>query len=130
MIDSQLIDSAIVIRKEYLKLVSTLNKYQDNVSDLSKFLLEKIDDMSKYNNDVVKNIRTQSDITKVSDQILRNIQEIEDEEKKLSKKVNEINIKLEKLRSDETVLYNKIVDRYPNLSESEIIQEIQSRLDS
>lgn len=130
MIDSQLIDSAIVIRKEYLKLVSTLNKYQDNVSDLSKFLLEKIDAMSKYNNDVVKNIRTQSDITKVSDQILRNIQEIEDEEKKLSKKVNEINIKLEKLRSDETVLYNKIVDRYPNLSESEIIQEIQSRLDS
>ena len=130
MIDSQLIDSAIVIRKEYLKLVSTLNKYQDNVSDLSKFLLEKIDAMSKYNNDVVKNIRTQSDITKVSDQILRNIQEIEDEEKKLSKKVNEINIKLEKLRSDETVLYNNIVDRYPNLSESEIIQEIQSRLDS
>ena len=128
MIDKQLIESAKYIRKEYLSSYRSLTKYETDIKELSSFLLRKVEELKKYNNDIVKNIRTKDDISKVSLHIISEIQSIEDEEKKLTKKVTDINDKLEKLRTDEQNLYKTIKDRYPNLSDDDMTKEIHSYL--
>jgi chromosome segregation ATPase len=129
MIDSQLIESAKFIRKDYLSLTKNLNKYQDDVKNLGFFLLKKVDEIRKYNDDIIKKIKTKDDISKVTNHILKEIQDIEDEEKKLAEKVESVNLRLEKLRSDEVILYNTIKQRYPNLTDEQITKEIHSHLD-
>jgi len=129
MIDSQLIESAKFIRKDYLSLTKNLDKYQDDVKSLGIFLLKKVDEIKKYNDDIIKKIKTKDDISKVTNHILKEIQDIEDEEKKLAEKVESVNLRLEKLRSDELILYNTIKERYPNLTDEQITKEIHSHLD-
>ena len=129
MIDNQLIESAKFIRKDYLSLTKNLNKYQDDVKNLGIFLLKKVDEIKKYNDDVIKKIKNKDDISKVTNHILKEIQAIEDEERKLAEKVESVNLKLEKLRSDEVILYNTIKERYPNLTDEQITKEIHSHLD-
>jgi chromosome segregation ATPase len=129
MIDIQLIESAKFIRKDYLSLTKNLDKYQDDVKSLGIFLLKKVDEIKKYNDDIIKKIKTKDDISKVTNHILKEIQDIEDEEKKLVEKVESVNLRLEKLRSDELILYNTIKERYPNLTDEQITKEIHSHLD-
>ena len=128
MIDSQLIESAKYIRKEYLSSYRELLKYEDDIKNLSKFLFNKVDELKTYNDDIVRNIKTKDDIAKVSSYLISEIQTIEDEEKKLTKKVSDINGKLEKLRSDEQMLYQSIKNRYPDLSDEDMSKEIHSHL--
>ena len=129
MIDIQLIESSKFIRKDYLSLTKNLDKYQDDVKSLGIFLLKKVDEIKKYNDDIIKKIKTKDDISKVTNHILKEIQDIEDEEKKLVEKVESVNLRFEKLRSDELILYNTIKERYPNLTDEQITKEIHSHLD-
>ncbi len=129
MIDKQLIESAKIIRNDYLSLTSNLDKYQVEVGNLGKFLLNKVEELKKYNDEVIKKIKNKDDIAKVTSHILLEIQEIEVEEKRIAVKVESINTKLEKLKKDEMSLYQTIKDRYPNLSDDQIVKEIQSHLE-
>jgi chromosome segregation ATPase len=129
MIDKQLIESAKLIRNDYLSLTSNLDKYQVEVGNLGKFLLNKVEELKKYNDEVIKKIKNKDDIAKVTSHILLEIQEIEVEEKRIAVKVESINTKLEKLKKDEMSLYQTIKDRYPNLSDDQIVKEIQSHLE-
>jgi hypothetical protein len=129
MIDKQLIESAKLIRNDYLNLTSNLDKYQVEVGNLGKFLLNKVEELKKYNDEVIKKIKNKDDIAKVTSHILLEIQEIEVEEKRIAVKVESINTKLEKLKKDEMSLYQTIKDRYPNLSDDQIVKEIQSHLE-
>jgi chromosome segregation ATPase len=127
MIDIQLLESAKIIRKDFLSLNNSLNKYQDDVRKLAEFLFKKVDEIKEYN-ETIKNIKTKNDINTVSKHILTEIESIELEEKKLRNKVNKINEELEKLQKDEEVLYKTIKDRYPKLNDDDIIKEIHQHL--
>jgi chromosome segregation ATPase len=129
MIDKQLIESAKYIRNDFLSLTENLLIYQEEVKKLGNFFLNKSDDLRKYNDDVVKKIKSKNELSIVTNYILKEIQQIEDEEKKLSLKVEDVNQKMEKLRKDEMILYQTIRDRYPDLSDDEIRKEIHSNLD-
>lgn len=129
MIDKQLIESAKIIRNDYLNLTSNLDKYQSEVGNLGKFLLKKVEELKKYNDEVIKKIRNKDDIAKVTNHILLEIQEIEVEEKRIATKVESINSKLEKLKKDEETLYKTIKDRYPNLTDDQIVSEIHKYLE-
>lgn len=129
MIDNQLIESAKFIRKEYLSLNSSLEKYQGDVSNLGNFLLSKVEDIKNYKNDVMSKMKSKEDLSKVTDHLVKELKDIEDEEKKLVMKVDSINQKLEKLKKDEDILYDTIKLRYPNLTDDEIKKEIHSHLE-
>ena len=129
MIDKQLIESAKYIRNDFLSLTENLLIYQEEVKKLGNFFLNKSDDLRKYNDDVVKKIKSKNELSIVTNYILKEIQQIEDEEKKLSLKVEDVNQKMEKLRKYEMILYQTIRDRYPDLSDDEIRKEIHSNLD-
>ena len=104
MIDNQLLESAKYIRKEFLLLKTELNSYQDEVKGLGEFLLKKVEELTKYKDDVIQKIKTKDEIRIVTEHILKNIQEIEDEEKNINKKVDIINKKIDKLKRN-TLIY-------------------------
>lgn len=129
MIDIQLIESAKLIRKEFLKINRNLNHYQEDVKNLYQFYLKKVEDLSVLRDNITSTIKNKSDIQKVTQQILTEIESIEIEEKKLTEKVKKLNLQLEKLSQDEKVLYKTIQSRYPELTEDEIVKEIKSHLE-
>ena len=83
MIDEQLLQSAKIIRQDFIKLNSSLENYSSDVKDLSDFLLRKIDDLKSFSDTRIKNIKTHDDINEVSKHLIKEIESIEIEEKKL-----------------------------------------------
>jgi predicted nucleic acid-binding Zn-ribbon protein len=73
-------------------------------------------------------MKTKDQIGVVTQHLLKELQSIEDEEKKLHRKVEKINKELEKLKEEEEVLYKTIKERYPELTDQEIIKEIHQYL--
>ena len=129
MIDNQLIDNAKRIRQEYLMLMESLGKYEKDIRDLSKFLLDTTEDLKKYNKTIVSKIKSKQDISEVVKYLVSKIGEIETEEIKLTYKVQDVNKKIEQLNKDEETLYLTIKSRYPNLSDDNIKKEVQSHLE-
>ncbi len=130
MIDTQLIESAQNIRKTFLKLGKELNNYQGDVKKLVEFLQEKLSYLEQYNNKNVKNIKNDDDISKVTKDILSQIEEIEVAEKRIQTKINKINKELEQLNKDEQILYQTIKERYPEMTDEQIIKEIHQNLEN
>ena len=54
--------------------------------------------------------------------------EMLDKEKGLNKKVDELESEMEKLRTEEKILSQKIKEKHPNLSYKEIREEVLTRL--
>jgi chromosome segregation ATPase len=129
MIDEQFIESAKQIRREYLLLVNTLNKYEDDIKGLGNFLLEKVSDLTKYNDDLVKKIKSKEEVSMVTTYLLKEIENIETEERKIYSKVEEINRKMEKLKNEQNILQVMIKERHPQINDIEIKNYIQSQLE-
>ncbi len=129
MIDKQLIESAKFIRKDYLTQSKKLAKYYEDVKHLGSFLLKKVDELKKFNDTSIRKIKNNDDLSKVTNHILKEISEIEVEERKVRERVEKINVDLEKLKKDEENLYIEIKDRHPNLTDDEIVKEIHKHLD-
>ncbi len=130
MIDSQLIESAKNIRRNFLKLNRELDGYQKDVRELIEFLQSKIRYLEKDAKGKVKTIKDNDGIAQITKEIIGEIEEIELEEKKLHKKISKINEEMEKLSKDEEILYQTIKERYPQLTEKQIIEEIHKMLEN
>ena len=130
MIDVQLIESARIIRKKFLKLTKEINLYQDEVKNLVVFLQEKMKALEEYRDKEVKKIKTKEDVPVVAKEILKEVEEIEVAELQLQKKLKKVNEEMEKLSKDEEILYQTLKNRYPELSDTELKNEIQKYLDN
>ena len=128
MIDQQLIESAKQIRKRYLKAMSDLGVYEQDVRNLANFLQEKSKVFEKIKDVELKKKPSKEELEKVTRLIVEEITSIEDEEQKIIKKVESINVEMGKLQKEEEILYQTIKKRYPKLSDKEIKEEIQSYL--
>ena len=128
MIDQQLIESAKQIRKRYLKAMSDLGIYEQDVRNLANFLQEKSKVFEKIKDVELKKKPSKEELEKVTRLIVDEITSIEDEEQKIIKKVESINVEMGKLQKEEEILYQTIKKRYPSLSDKEIKEEIQSYL--
>jgi hypothetical protein len=126
MIDGQLLNSAREIRKKYLSIMSDLSDYEKEIKNLSNFLLEKAE--------VFKNIQerdlnikgSKEELLKITNKIVSEIQNIEDEEIKITKRVEFLNEGLNKLKIEEDNLYKTIKNRYPSLTDNQIVSEINN----
>lgn len=129
MIDTQLIESAKLIRKEFLKISNNLNNYHDDIKNLANFYFSKVEELKKYNESTIKKIKNKDDLNKITKFLIQEMESIETEERKLAEKVEHLNKELEQLNKDENILYETIKYRYPDLTDEEIIKEIHSHLD-
>jgi uncharacterized membrane protein len=124
MISEIYLKQALKIRKEYLKIVTDISKYENLAKDFiltleeraseAQELYKKIDDKKITNPEIAKKelhelmIQTESDINKVD------------------KSISNLNSQIEKLRIDEVNLYKEIKKVYFNLTDEEIKSETQS----
>ena len=111
MIDQQLIESAKQIRKRYIKAMSNLGIYEQDVRNLANFLQEKSKVFEKIQNVELKKKPSKEELEKVTRLIVDEITSIENEEQKILKKVESINVEIDKLQKEEEVLYKTIKKR-------------------
>lgn len=128
MIAEIYIESAKNIRNKFLKLTKKLNKYEKEAAELVIILETKAEELKSFSEDKVSKIRDKTDIAKVGEEIIKKINEVEEKEQQLLRLIKPINDEMDILRRDEEILFSQIKERYPNLSQQDIIQEIHSHL--
>jgi hypothetical protein len=128
MIDHQLLQSAREIRKEYLSIMGDLSDYEKEIKKLSNFLLEKAEVFKNMNEKDLNQKGSKDQLLVITQKIVNEIQEIEKEEEKISKKIELLNEGLLKLQQEEEVLYQTIKKRYPSLSDEKIKSEVSNAI--
>jgi len=123
MIDQALIDSARMIKNEFESLNSILEMYETDVMKMANNFFKVSEDLKN----IESTIKDDS-IDSIKKKVLDMLTSLEDESSIIGDKVDEINIKLEKLKKEEITLYNVIKRRYPTLSDEEIKIDIQKRI--
>ena len=128
MIAEIYIESAKNIRNEFLRLSKKLDSYQQDTAKLVIYLENISKELEIFSRTEVAQIRDKTDISSVGEHLIKKINEIEAEEQKLLRLITPINDKIDKLRNEETFLFKQIREKYPNMSDEEIINEVQSYL--
>jgi chromosome segregation ATPase len=129
MIDKIYIESAKNIRREFLSLSQKLDNYQNDLTKYVSYLETASKDLENIKTNDIKNLREASDLQTISERITKKLNEIETEEQKIIHLIKPINNRIEKLREEENYLYNQIKEKYPNLTDEQIIKEIHSYLE-
>ena len=124
MIDKNFINNAIIIRNEFISLIKSLEKYETEAKNLSMFYNKIANEMSAYK----ESLDQINDVQKIQKYLLGKMNELEVESQKLSSKITPINDRIEKLRKEEEILYNKIKEKYPKLSDDEIKKELSKHI--
>lgn len=130
MIEEKYLQMAINIRRTYLKLINNMDLYRARalqVSDRLDGTLKKIDD---FNEKIAKNKGKNTNLTEkeIFENLLKIIDEVDEEGKRLEKLIDPINIEIEKLSKEEMELYRLIVENHPTLTEDQIVEKVQDRL--
>lgn len=128
MINERFVVAAREIRKEYFSLSQELDEKKDKLKGFAEFLLEKGNEFIKIKDNKKSEIKTQEQLLKFAQDVLKQMNEIEEREKQMNKEVQEISDKLDKLKEEEIELLKKIKEKYPLLSNEKIKYEIHSRL--
>jgi len=124
MIQEIFLKRAANIRKEYLRITRDINSYEKNVRDLLGALEQKSTDLESLKNKLDSNRINSPEEAKM--ELLNIIMEVEDETNKNEKYIDNLNKNIEKLKEDELLLFRDINQRYPEMSDPDIKNEIQS----
>jgi transcriptional regulator with XRE-family HTH domain len=106
-----------------------LSANQDSLKEMADFLHLKMDQLKKIENEEFKNKPSKEELARISTIIVKEIEDIEIKEKRLSKKFVKMNEELESLKKEEDLIYNVLKVRYPKFTDEQIKQEIQKYLD-
>ena len=120
IISKQYIDTAVNIRREFVNLNSKLDNILNDLKDVADKLGNENDNLKKINADLGKFDKETS-----KDMIISKLLDMEKEANRLSKVYEPINDRIEQLKRDEENLYLNIKNKYPNLSDDEIVSEIR-----
>jgi signal-transduction protein with cAMP-binding, CBS, and nucleotidyltransferase domain len=123
MIEESLIESARVIKKEFLSLNKLLEGYEHDVRILASYFIKT----SKELKDIVDKSKNDS-ISSIKDKVMLKLNELELESDRICSKINKINENLEKLKKEEMDLFLVIQKRHHTLSNDEIKIEVQKRI--
>lgn len=120
VIDQSIIESALRIRAEYFKATDKVVTYENDVKKLSDYLVKVASELTDYNNTQTKNVS----IEDTKKYLLGKMDEIDGESKSLLSKITPLNEKIESLRIEWDILYAKIKEKYPDISDEIIISEL------
>jgi predicted nucleic acid-binding Zn-ribbon protein len=132
MIREDFLLRAVRIRKNYLSLTNNLDVYLSKVESVSDRLEKTIGEITnieqKYESSDKKDGKFESD--KTLKELLKIIENVENEGKRLESIVNPLNKEIEKLSKEELELYKLIKQTHSNLTEGQIVNSVKERLDS
>ena len=131
MVDEVFLQNAVRIRRTYLKLSNNMNLYQkkaQKVSDKLDETLARIEEIEKEAKES-RNSKTSSNSTEYFlNELMKALQEVDDEGKSLEDLVNPLNKEIEKLALEEQELYRKIKEKHFTLTDEQIIESVRDRL--
>lgn len=131
MVDEKYLQMSITIRRTYLKLINNLDLYRSRALQISERLedtVKKIDELNKEAEESAKKKNTNISQIEVFEKLLKIIDEVDDEGKRLENLISPINTEIEKLAKEEMELYQMIVNSHPNLTEDQIVESVKDRL--
>jgi hypothetical protein len=112
-----------------LETTESIVEYEKDLKKLLDFLQIKIKNLEKIKKTDSSKIKDQHQFDALLKDVISELDSIETEEKKLTSKIEKMNESLVKIRKDEETLYLVIKERYPNLSDDEIKNEIHRHLE-
>jgi len=113
-IEKRLIDESLRIRKEYLNSLKELKENETNISTIKSDILETYN--MTHINDIDKELM-ETKIKKLSNDI-----------KKLQKNIDPIIIDINNLKNDADRLFEKIKEKYPNVTKEELIESLSPHI--
>lgn len=124
MINEILLRKALNIRKEYLQITKDINTYEKMVSSILRSLEKNSNELehlkSKIDNKQI------SDVEYAKSEMLKIIINLEQESNKTIEQINRLNKNIEDLKKQEMDLYREIKEKYPEMNDVDIKEEIQS----
>jgi prefoldin subunit 5 len=120
MIDRNYINSAIKIRQEYLDLNSKILEYDSNIKKVG----QKISDISSELENIKNNMSTYKSIDDVNKEVTKKLETLDKESKSIENWIIPMNQRMEELSKMETNLYIAIKEKYPDMTDEEIVNEI------
>ena len=131
MVDEVFLQNAVRIRRTYLKLSNNMNLYQkkaQKVSDKLDETLARIEEIEKEAKES-RNSKTSSNSTEYFlNELMKALQEVDDEGKSLEDLVDPLNKEIEKLALEEQELFRKIKEKHFTLTDEQIIESVRDRL--
>jgi seryl-tRNA synthetase len=119
MIDKHFIDSAVEIRKEWVRLIRSLDGYQSQVDKAQRLISEKKQEVEAF---------SKRDLSMKDPQVKKFIERVFDEVEYqaniIESKIKPLNEDIEKLKGEELRLYHHIKRSYPNISDDEIKSQV------
>ena len=126
MIDEKFLVAAVNIRKTYIKLISNLNMYEDK----ARQTLEMLNSIYNRLDELEKEKKTDKDDSNSTvNEILKILNDVEDEGKKLESFTDPLNKDIEKLALEEQELYRQICMKHKDMTEDEIVECVRQRLE-
>lgn len=118
-IDKVYIDSAVEIRREWVRLLGVITDYQKEIDKTKKLLYKKKQDIEDYS-------KTKPKIKdpKFKEFIETLFTDLEMQSTLLENKISPVSKEMEKLSKEELRLYKVITSKYPNLSDDQIKEEL------
>lgn len=127
MIDEIFYQSAIKIRRQYLKITNNMSFYQSKaklVSDNLGDIIKRIDDVKESTDPKNSEFSAESAVN----ELVRILKEVEEEAKRLEEMVDPLNSEMEKLALEEQELWRNIKEKHYNVNEDDIINSVKDRL--
>ena len=132
MIEEHFYQSAISIRKTYLRLSNDMEKYkqvaEESLKNLQRSMVaienlqKDIKDARKSKYEVENNMNTVEKVSEI-------LNSLEMEGQRLERFIDPINKEIEKLAEEEQNLYKKICERHSTMTEEEIVNTVRYRLE-
>ena len=119
MIDKHFIDSAVEIRKEWVRLIRSLDGYQSQIEKAQRAIIEKKDEVEAFSK---KDLRIKD--PQVKEIIEKIFNEVEYQTNIIESKIKPLNDDIEKLKKEELRLYQHIKNSYPDLLDDDIKAQI------
>jgi len=131
MIAENFYKSAIEIRKTYLKLINDMESYRNiaesTMNGLNKSMVE-IEKIKKEMKEGRKSKGESSFSSNILEKVMSVLDSVELEGRKIEDFIEPINRDIERLAKEEQILYKKICDSNPSLSEDQIVEAVRLRL--
>jgi len=131
MIDEIYLQNAVRIRRTYLKLSNNMDLYQKKaqaVSDKLETTISKIDELQSKIEESKRDKNDKKDSNFFLTELVKILNEVEEEGKELESSVDPLNKEIEKLALEEQELYRQIKEKHFNLTDEQIISSVQDRL--
>ena len=127
MIDEIFVESAIRIKKEYYSLHQNMSSYKKKAADVVKNLNYLIKEIEAIQEKAEK--KEISSAEEALNQLLKVLNEVESEGKRLEVVMKPINERLEKLSVEEQELWRNIKLKHDNLPDDDIVNYVKERLE-